>query len=384
LLVEATMHSSRRHARLPLLLIASLVAFGLPTAVTGSSPGVEAQRNDRDPIVIGHRGASGHRPEHTLAAYELAIELGADYIEPDLVSTSDGVLVARHENEIGGTTDVASHPEFADRRTTKVIDDVSITGWFTEDFTLAELKTLRARERIPEIRPANTAYDGLYEVPTLQEVLDLAKSKSRETHRRIGVYPETKHPTYFDSIGLSLEEPLVTTLHRNGLRGRRAPVFVQSFEVGNLQDLAGMTRLRLVQLLDATGQPYDLKVAGDPRTYADLATPAGLAEIATYASGIGANKALIIPRDAAGNLTVPTSLVADAHHEDLIVHAWTFRGENFFLPTNLQKGDPADPTFPARFGDWAAEYEIFFATGLDGLFSDHPGLAVAARDGHLP
>ena len=366
------------------LTVPLAAALILPAATMGSAPDVAQGSRPSAAIVIGHRGASGYRPEHTLAAYKLAIELGADYIEPDLVSTQDGVLVARHENEIGGTTDVASHPEFAARQTTKSIDGLSITGWFTEDFTLAELKTLRARERIPQLRPANTAYDGLYEIPTLQEVIDLVKREPTGGGRRIGIYPETKHPTYFDSIGLSLEEPLVEALNGNGLRGPKAPVFIQSFEVGNLQELNQLTQLPIVQLLNAGGQPWDFTVAGDPRTYADMATPAGLAEIVTYADGIGANKNLIIPRDAAGNLIAPTSLVADAHAAGLVVHAWTFRGENSFLPTNLRKGNPADPMFPALFGDWAAEYEVFYATGLDGLFSDQPGLAVAARDEVLP
>src|SRR5690242_20240985 len=193
-----------------------------------------------DPVVIAHRGASGYRPEHTLASYRLAIAMGADFIEPDLVSTKDGVLVARHENEISGTTDVADHPEFADRRATKVIDGRPVAGWFTEDFTLAELKTLRAKERLPQVRPDNTRYDGMFEVPTFEEVLALAKQESRRTGRRIGVYPETKHPTYFDGIGLSLEEPLVAALRRHGLDRPRAAVIIQSFETGNLRELDAM------------------------------------------------------------------------------------------------------------------------------------------------
>ena len=252
-----------------------------------------------EPIVIGHRGASGYRPEHTLASYRLAIRLGADYVEPDLVSTKDGVLVARHENEISGTTDVADRPEFTERKTTKTIDGRAVTGWFTEDFTLAELKTLRAKERLPEVRPDNTRYDGRFEVPTFQEVLDLVKEESRRSGRRIGVYPETKHPTYFDSIGLSLEEPLVRTLRRNGLDKKGSRVFVQSFETGNLRDLDEMTKAPLVQLVDAQGAPYDLVAAGDPRKYADLITPDGLDRIAEYADGLGANKDLVLPRDPA-------------------------------------------------------------------------------------
>ena len=233
----------------------------------------------RTPIVIGHRGASGHRPEHTLAAYRLAIEMGADYIEPDLVSTKDGVLVARHENEISGTTDVAAHPRFAGRRTTKTVDGVAVTGWFTEDFTLAELKTLRAKERLPQIRPGNAVYDGRYQVPTLQQVIDLAEAESRRRHRVIGIYPETKHPTYFQSIGLPLEEPLVRSLRRNGMAHRRSPAIIQSFETANLHKLNGMIDVKLVQLLDAAGRPYDFTITGDSRTYADLATPTGLAWI---------------------------------------------------------------------------------------------------------
>src|SRR6266540_2697481 len=308
-----------------------------------------------------------------LAVTQVAVATVADYIEPDLVSTSDHVLVARHENEIGGTTDVADHPEFAGRRTTKTIDGNPVTGWFTEDFTLAELRTLRARERLPDLRPANTAFDGLYQVPTFQEVIDLAKRAG------VGIYPETKHPTYFDSIGLSLEEPLVATLHANGYRGRNAPVFIQSFEVANLKELNRRTRVPLVQLLDATGRPYDFVVAGDPRTYADLATPEGLAEIATYADGVGPNKSLIVPRDPDGNLLDPTSLVRDAHRAGLQVHPWTFRKENNFLPNDFRQGNPASPEFLRATGDAPAEFRLFYRLGVDGLFSDHPDTAVAAR-----
>ncbi|MEJ7792106.1 MAG: glycerophosphodiester phosphodiesterase [Gaiellaceae bacterium] len=327
----------------------------------------------RNPIVIAHRGASGDRPEHTLAAYEHAADLGADYIEPDLVPTKDGVLVARHENEIGGTTDVAARPEFAARKTTKTIDGVPTTGWFTEDFTLAELKTLRAKERIPLLRPQNTAFDGLYEVPTLQEVIDLAKRKG------VGIYPETKHPTYFDSIGLSLEEPLVATLQRNGWNKRTAPVYIQSFEVANLKQLDGMTKVKIVQLLNAGGKPYDFTVAKDPRTYADMATPAGLEAIADYADGIGANKNLIVPRDASNHLLAPTSLIEDAHDVGLVVHAWTFRNENEFLAAEHRRGNPLSPVYRLAMGNAAAEYRLFYGLGFDGLFSDNTDTAVAAR-----
>jgi glycerophosphoryl diester phosphodiesterase len=328
------------------------------------------------PIVIGHRGASGYVPEHTLTSYFIAMQDGADYVEPDLVMTKDGVLVARHENEIGGTTNVAEHPEFASRHTTKVIDGTSITGWFTEDFTLAELKTLRARERIPDIRPGNTRFDGQFEVPTFEEILSLVHGveEQRDTHarqlglpapRHIGVYPETKHPTYFAGIGLPMEKKLVSTLEHYGYRGRNGLAYIQSFEVGNLQALSKMTQLPLVQLIDASGAPYDFVVKHDPRTYADLITPAGLAEVAKYAQAIGPNKMLLIPRTADGKLGEPTALVANAHANHLRVHPWTFRAENNFLPKNLTQG-----TSPAEFGDLESELLAYLRTGMDGFFTD--------------
>jgi len=357
-----------------LLAAALLLLLVVPATVAGAVPDRQAaSHGDKAPIVIGHRGASGYRPEHTLASYQLAIDMGADYIEPDLVSTKDGVLVARHENDITGTTDVASHPEFADRKATKTIDGLTITGWFTEDFTLAELRTLRAKERLPGLRVTNTAFDGLYQIPTLDEVIALAK------RRQVGIYPETKHPTYFDSVGLSLEEPLVAALRRAGLDGPRSAVFIQSFEVGNLKQLNGLTRVPLVQLLDATGKPYDFVVSGDPRTYADLATREGLAEIATYADGVGVNKNLIVPRDAQNRLGTPTQLLRDAHHAGLIVHGWTFRRENTFLPEDFRAGNPASAVYLAATGDFPAELRLFYGLGIDGVFSDNPDVAVAVR-----
>lgn len=331
------------------------------------------------PIVIAHRGASGHRPEHTLESYRLAIEMGADYVEPDLVSTADGVLVCRHENEISGTTDVASRPEFAARRTSKTIDGVAVEGWFTEDFTFEELRTLRARERLPELRPANTRFDGRFPVPTLDEVIELVQRESAARGRTIGIYPETKHPSLFQALGLALEEPLLAALERAGWTDADAPVFIQSFETENLRMLRGMTRVRLVQLMEASGRPYDFTRAGYPRTYADLATPRGLAVVATYADGIGPDKSLVIPRDAAGRLAAPSPLVADAHAAGLLVHPWTFRGENHFLPANLHAGDPADPAFPRLHGDLQAELAAFIAAGVDGVFADFPDVAVRVR-----
>jgi glycerophosphoryl diester phosphodiesterase len=363
---------SRTCKFLPLLLAAAMLAAMAGSAEARPKPDPEAEA-----LVIGHRGASGYRPEHTLAAYELAAKQGADYIEPDLVITKDGVLVARHEPEISATTDVADHPEFASRFSRKVIDGTPFEGWFTEDFTLAELKTLRAKERIPQFRPQNTAYNGLFEVPTFQEVLDLRKRLSKELGRPLGVYPETKHPTYFRSIGLPLEERLVRALRRNGLDRKRAPVFVQSFEVGNLKALNHELKVPLVQLFGAkTTRPYDFVVSGDPRTYEQLATPAGLAFVATYADGAGPSKDYIVPRDSRNNCSLPpTEFVDDAHDAGLVVHPYTFRAENNFLPCELRSS--ADL---AEHGNFAAEVKQFLALGIDGLFTDHPDLAVAARD----
>jgi glycerophosphoryl diester phosphodiesterase len=373
------MHITIGRRRAAQLFVFSLFAVALTVGAAVAHD--DGRDRDNRIIVIGHRGASGYRPEHTLASYRVAIDLGADYIEPDLVSTRDGHLVARHENEISGTTDVASRAEFASRKATKVIDGVSVTGWFTEDFTLAEIKTLRARERLPDLRPQNATFDGRFEVPTLEEVIALAQSESVRLGRTIGIYPETKHPTYFQKAGLALEEPLVRVLHAAGYRHKHDPVFIQSFEVGNLKKLNRLTRLPLVQLLDGAGAPYDLVAAGDPRTYADLATPGGLAEIARYADGIGANKNLIVPRDAAGRLLAPTALIRDAHRKGLIVHAWTFRAENNFLPVDFRIGDPASPSFARARGDFQEELKLFYGLGLDGLFSDNPDVAVATRVG---
>jgi glycerophosphoryl diester phosphodiesterase len=326
--------------------------------------------------VIGHRGASAYRPEHTLGSYRLAIAMGADYIEPDLVFTRDGHLVARHEPDIGATTDVADHPEFASRRTTRTIDGVVYANtWFSFDFTLAELQTLRAKERLPLVRPHNTAQDGLYAVPTFQQVIDLAKASG------VGIYPETKHPSYFESLGLSFDAPLLATLRRNGLDRRGAKVFIQSFEVANLKRLNRKTRLPLVQLIDSRGAPADFVARGDSRTYDDLVTRKGLAEIATYADGIGPEKSRIVPGNSAGTpLGAPTTLVRDAHRAGLVVHPFTFRPENNFLAERFRVGNPSSPEYLRARGDQPAELEMYYGLGVDGVFADNPDTAVAVRE----
>lgn len=338
------------------------------------------------PTVIAHRGASALRPEHTLAAYQKAIDDGADIIEPDLVITKDGVLVVRHENAMAilnadgsvkeATTDVADRPEFAARKATKTIDGQPITGWFTEDFTLAELKTLRARERIPAQRPANTAYNGQFEIPTLQEVIDLAKAQSAKTGRTIGIYPETKHPTYFQSIGLPLEAPLLAALEKNGWNHQSAPVFVQSFEVGNLQAIRQRSSVRLVQLVAPSGRPYDFVAQGaaNTRSYADLITAEGLREVAAYANALGPYKTLVVPVKE-GLPGAPTGLVERARAAGLAVHIWTLRPENAFLPAGLKKVPATDATLR---GDSAAEIAAYLRAGVDGFFTDDPAVGRAA------
>lgn len=323
------------------------------------------------PLIIAHRGASADRPEHTLMAYKLAIEQGADVIEPDLVATKDGHLVPRHENEISTTTDVADHAEFASRRTRKLIDGQQVEGWFTEDFTLAELKKLKARERLPQLRPANKAFDGTETVPTFNEILELVKAEEKRTGRRIGLYPEPKHPSYFRSIGLPLEEPLLAALSRAGYRAKTDPVFIQSFEAGNLEAIRPRTELRLIQLMAGEGGPPDRPGV----TYADMAKPAGLKELARHVDGVGLERAMVIPRNADGGLAPATSIVSDAHAAGLAVHVWTFRPENYFLPAEFRSGED----LTAR-GNGAGEIQEFLKTGIDGLFSDSVTEAVKARD----
>lgn len=330
-------------------------------------------------LVIGHRGASALRPEHTLASYAVAIEDGVDFVEPDLVSTKDGVLVVRHENEIGGTTDVAAHPEFAGRRTTKTVDGVAITGWFTEDFTLAELKTLRGRERLADIRKANTAYDGQFTVPTFDEMIEFVAAESSARHRIIGIIPEIKHSTYFRGVGLPMEDKVLATLAAHAYT-RTAPVEIQSFEVGNLKYLRGKLgkdhpNIRLLQLMDAAEE----HPADDPATtYGAMMSPAGLKLIAGYADAIGPSTRSVIPLGKDGRLAPVAPLVHDAHAAGLEVHPYTFRPENHFLAADFRNG--AGDAARNEAGS-VAEIRAYLATGIDAFFTDDPALGRRALDG---
>ena len=378
----------------------ALATTALLVACGGSDGPDYATLDGQRPLVIGHRGAAGHRPDHTIEGYKLAIEMGADFIEPDLVATKDGELIARHEPNITGTTDVASRPEFAARKTTRLVDGVAETGWFATDFTLAEIKTLRA---IQPLSDRDASFNGKFSIPTLKEVLDLAKNESTRVGRTIGVYPETKHPTYHVNAGLKLEDRLLAVLATYGYTQKSSPVIIQSFEVSNLKYLRTKTQVRLAQLIDGDDvalngavtlaapydKPYDFAVAGDKRTFITMLTPAGLAEIKTYADGIGPWKPYLISSkgtDANGDgkaddvnkdgvvderdrtMLPATSVLKDAHAAGLVVHPFTFRNEAKRLASDF-KGDPA------------AEYKLFFDLGVDGVFSDFPDTAVKARAG---
>jgi glycerophosphoryl diester phosphodiesterase len=329
------------------------------------------------PAIIGHRGASGYRPEHTFGSYQLALDLGADVIEQDLVPTKDGHLICRHEPEIGGTTDVASHPEFAGRKTTKTIDGVATTGWFTEDFTLAEIKTLRAVERLPAVRQRNTLYNGRWEIPTFEEVLKWADEQGRKRGKAVWLHSETKHPTYFRKLGLGLEEPLAKLLRRYGRDRKNSPQFLESFESGSLRRLGalGIGTPKIFLLDVATSHPYDFVDSGDSRSVADLITPDGLKWVASFAQGIGPTLLLIIPRDAAGKLGKPTTLVRDAHAAGLVLHPYTMRNENTFLPADFVKGTDAN-----AYGEPFGAFKVYFEQGIDGIFSDNADTALLARE----
>jgi glycerophosphoryl diester phosphodiesterase len=372
--VAVTISKRRTGATLALLATACVAT----ATTTASAHDAQPSRHHAaaGPIVFGHRGAAGYRPEHTAGGYDLAAAMGADYIEPDLVPTKDGYLVDRHEPEISQTTDVTSHPEFAGRKTTKVIDGVTTTGWFTTDFTLRELETLRAVERLPDVREHNTLYNGVYRIPTLQDDINQVRELSRKYHRTIGLIPEIKHSTFFRSIGLPMEQRVLDVLHRNGLDSRHAdtPVIIQSFEVGNLIWLHQHTDLPLMQLTSASGAPADFVAGGDPRTYADLTTPIGLRGVARYATSLGPDKNQIVPRTTSNALGTPTALVRDSHRAGLLVGPYTFRNENSFLPTDFQHG-----TNPSDYGDALAEDQLFFELGVDGMFTDNTDTAVLAR-----
>ncbi|MGW0996204.1 glycerophosphodiester phosphodiesterase [Streptomyces sp. NPDC002520] len=375
-------HGTARRALLGAAVLgASGAVLGLPGVARAAdtrtaAPGAGGLKSLPVPTIIGHRGASGYRPEHTFGSYNLALDLGADIVEAgDLVVTRDGHLVCRHEPEIGGTTDVASHPEFAGRRTTKMLDGVATTGWFAEDFTLAELKTLRAVERIPANRPHNTLYDRRWEIPTFEEVLKWQDEQTRKRGRQVWIYPETKHPTYFRKLGLGLEERVAKLLRKYGKDNRNSPVILQSFEPTSIQKLNQLVDNPLVVLLSsATSRPYDFVEAGDPRTVADLITPKGLREIAGYAQGIGPTLDLVIPKNADGTLAQPTRLVSDAHKVGLILHPYTMRNENPFLPAEYRKGGAAD-----AYGDPFGAFKTYFATGIDGVFTDNADTGLLAR-----
>ena len=349
------------------------------TALLAGSGIAGAVPPKREVLVFGHRGASALRPEHTLASYAKAIVDGADYIEPDLCATKDGVLVARHENNIVQTTDVATRPEFAGRKTAKTVDGQRQEGWFVEDFTLAELKTLRAIERLPMLRPQNAKMDGQFDVPTWQEIIDFTAAESAARGRMVGLVPELKHSTYFAGVGLPLEDRFLATLAAHDYV-RRCPLEIQSFEIANLKylrrKLGRPANIRLMQLVEpAAGKPADAVAAGSGPTYADMVTPAGLAEVARYADVIAPPTRAIIPLAPDGKLARPTSLVADAHKAGLLVHIWTFRPENYFLAADFREG--GDPAYRNEAGS-VREIQAYLRAGIDGFFSDDPGLGKQA------
>lgn len=371
--------------------VASLCLIGL----VGCNNDDNASSNANQPqyqlpqiLVVGHRGASALRPEHTLEAYQKAIDDGADFIEPDLVSTNDGVLIARHENEISGTTNVASLPEFADRKTTKIIDGVTFEGWFTEDFSLKELQQLKARERIPQYRPANKQFNDLYSIPTLEQIIELAEAHYKKTGKIIGIYIETKHPTFFQKQNLAMEDTLLKTLAKYKYSRDIAPIYLQSFEVGNLKYLKQQLDLhksikhaQLIQLYDdKAAQPADYVAQNISTTYADMATAQGLKDVATYANGVGPWKPYIFKND---DMKETTSFIPDAHQVGLKVHPYTFRPENNFLPASLKCSiDPAKAAERCPTGA-IKEMQLYFKAGVDGVFADDPAIARQAVKEYL-
>ena len=338
-------------------------------------------------IIVGHRGASALRPEHTLESYQKAIDDGADFIEPDLVSTQDGFLVARHENEIGGTSNVSTFPQFANRKKTKIIDGINITGWFTEDFTLSELKQIKARERIPKLRPDNTQYNDLYDIPTLEQIIELVEKNYQKTGKIIGLYIETKHPTYFQQQNLAMEDSLLKSLAKYSYTRDIAPIYLQSFEVSNLKYFRDQLTLhktlknaKITQLYDQkTASPADFTMLGLKTTYADMATPEGLKDVSKYANGVGPSKSYIFNDSS----TLPSSFVSDAHLFGLKVHPYTLRPENSFLASHLKCSKAEIDAFRRCESSANQEYEMFFKAGVDGLFTDDPGLGRNALNLYL-
>ena len=338
-------------------------------------------------IVVGHRGASALRPEHTLASYQKAIDDGADFIEPDLVSTKDGVLVARHENEIGGTTNVSVLSQFADRKKTKIIDGTSLTGWFTEDFTLSELNQIKARERIPALRPDNVQYNDQFNIPTLEQIIELAENHYKKTGKVVGLYIETKHPTYFQKQNLSLEDPILKTLAKYQYTRDIAPIYLQSFEVNNLKYFKDQLTLhktlkyaKIIQLYDEKSlSPADFVAQGIKTTYGDMATAQGLTDVAKYANGVGPWKPYIFNE----TYTAPSDFVKNAHAVNLKVHPYTFRPENNFLANNLKCSTATTDASKRCEAGANKEYEMYFKAGVDGVFTDDPGLGRKAVDAYL-
>lgn len=347
----------------------SRIAFAVPVA------------RPAKPLVLGHRGACAHRPEHTLASYAKAIADGADFVEPDLVATRDGVLIARHENNIAETTDVATRAEFASRRTSKMIDGQSQTGWFTEDFTLAEIKTLRAKERLGALRPESQGYDGQFQVVTFEEIADFVAAESAARGRVVGLIPEIKHSTYFAGIGLPLEPRFYATL-RAGAYLKRAPLIVQSFEVDNLRamrrTLSDMANVRLMQLTENAEAPFDRVKAGDARRWAERLTPDGITDIATYADFLAPYARDLIPVLPDGHLGTPSPVIAEAHRAGLLVGTWTFRPENHFLPGEFRDGAGDGARNPVGS---QAEIRRYLAAGVDAFFTDDPAIGRLAVDG---
>ncbi|MDB5714892.1 MAG: glycerophosphodiester phosphodiesterase [Sphingomonadales bacterium] len=368
------MDSITRRDSLKIAGAAMLVASAGTRAASAAPPRAK-------PLVFGHRGCSALRPEHTLGSYAKAIQDGADFIEPDLVVTRDGVLVARHENNIAETTDIAKHPEFASQKTTKTVDGQPQTGWFVEDFTLAELKTLRAVERLGKMRPESSSYDGQFQMLTFEEIIDFTAAESAARGRTVGLVPELKHSTYFTGIGMPLEDRFLAVLAAHEYT-RRAPVEVQSFEVANLRylrrKLGRPANIRLMQLVGEDVQiPADIVATGGTLSFGAMTTAAGLREIATYADVVAPQVRGVIPLGPDGKLGKPTSIVADAHAAGLLIRVWTFRPENHFLAVEFKNGDGDGARNPMGS---VAEIRRYLATGIDGFFTDDPALGRLAVD----